>query len=963
MSLLPDIPIPQLSIQISAEGLDARTLENTITKVVRNQMLQLAHLQDVESRSRSGSATIDITLDHGTDMALSYIEANEKIDQVMSYLPKNIERPKVIPSNVSDIPVLYLNMSARDQSAVSHLELSNLAKRIIKRRLEQLDEIAFVDLHGWGQPEVIITPDRDKLMSLGQTTTIIERAVQGANISLGNVLIKDGHYEYHIRLDNRLGTINNIKSLLIHINGQVYALEELASVQLAEKDRRGAFLLDDRQGISLAVRKKADANNFDLRDRLDELMLSLEADYPLVQFSIANDQSYVLKSSFESLRSSLLYGLGFASLVLFFFFRNWRLPLLIILIIPISLVISLFMFYLIGLSVNIISLTGLILGVGLMIDNSIIIIENIDQHNRSHSLADAAVMGASDVIRPLISSALTTSSVFLPLILLSGMAGALFYDQALSIALSLGVSLVASYFILPVLAYQILSPTDTTSHDSIEHDEDIHGRLIAGVLRYRWFLIVLFLGILGSGYYLFSNVSKSLFPQITRSAYEMKIDWNESVGVDESEQRVKSLINQHNDTSLQHNVYLGEWQYLLFEENQNVNELIWQIYFSSPPSHQEVQAWKDAITQRHPTAEVDLYPVANVFDKIFRQEEVSVFARIQSLTSTSTIAVDEMQDLLQNLREAGVNCDMPPMDEYIDLTVDHRALSLYDINYQALVASLKSAFGANEISMLKGNNEFIPIQVSDGSSLQIDDILSQTKVYGKNGQSYDISSFVTLQPTSYYKTLEAGISGERLTIPLLQDPLKSMDKMKALLAKDARYSVSFDGPYFQTQSTIKELSKIGLLVLALLFLILAAQFESVIQPLIVVLTLPVGSIGALAALYFTGETLNIMSIVGIIILSGIDVNDAILKVDMFNKNRAKGMNLRQSIIKGSETRLRPIVMTTLTTVFAMTPILFSTGLGAELQRPLAIAIIGGLSAGTVASIVLVPVFYSLLSRK
>ncbi len=962
ISLLPDIPIPRITVHISAPDLDARTLENTVTRSVRSQLLQVNHLKDLESRTRNGSATIDLQLEYGINTNLSYIEINEKMDQIMTLLPKNLERPRVIQTNISDIPVFYLNMEVVDLDLTSHLELSEFAKRIIRRRLEQQEEIAFVDMHGLTEPEVVIQPRYTLLSALNISEDDLIQVIRQSNVDLGNVLIRDGHYEYYIRLNNRLSDIDDVRNIIVNLGNQNYNLSQLADISMSERERRGSFMRNDRRGLSMAIRKKAGSNNFALRQHMDELLTAFEKDYPNIRFSLANDQSKILQSSFNSLRQSLFYGLGFAGLVLFFFFRDWRLPLLIVLVIPIGLIITLFAFYLLGLSINIISLSGLILGVGLMIDNSIIITENIKQHQSKHSLAEACSIGANEVIRPLISSALTTCSVFLPLILLSGLAGSLFYDQALSISISLTASLIVSYFLLPVLAHLLFRKNHI--HHVLPHSSDnAHGKIINGIIKLRWPLLGLFMILLIACYYVFLLVDKEAFPQITRSEYQLSIDWNEPISLEESELRISALFDQLKEDIIKSNAYIGELQYLLLEEEQNLNEVDIVLYFNAPPTPSKLEKLNRDFKSQYPNSLLKVQPLANVFDRIFGSDPVPVYAHIQSIQSVSLPEPEQLQILIDTLRQYGFNQQMPPMNNYIQLNIDYEKLLLYNVSFDALLGKLKAAFRSNVITQLKSNDAFVPIQLTQLVRADIHDILAQQKVRTSGGDEHSLAHFVSLTNKEYYKTIPAGRSGERISLPLKTYEPTVLDKMRSLITSFNQYTVQYDGSYYDNQKTLNELLLIGLLVLALLYLILAAQFESFIQPLIIALTLPMGTLGALTALYLFGESLNVMSLVGIIVLSGIDVNDAILKVDIFNRNRSKGMDVRTAIIRGSEQRLRPIVMTSLTTILAMLPILYAVGLGGELQRPLAVALIGGLLSGTVASIVMIPVFYSIVYKR
>ncbi|MFT4566643.1 MAG: multidrug efflux pump subunit AcrB [Saprospiraceae bacterium] len=963
ISLLPDIPIPKISVHINAPNLDARTLENTVTRTVRNQLLQVSDLRDIESRTRNGAAIVDLTLDYGINTSLSYIEINEKLDQIMTYLPRNLDRPRVIQTSISDIPVAYLNISSLDQELISHMELSEFARRVIRRRLEQLDEVAFVDIHGISEPEIIVRPKHTLLTSLNISESDLSSAILQANIELGNVLVKDRQYEYNIRLDNRLTTVEDIRNIIISINRKPYALKDLADIETKQQQRRGSFLINKDQGVSLAIRKKASANNFTLKDNLDDLIASCKMEYPNIAFTISNDQSAILASSFDSLKTSLLYGLGFAGIILFFFFKDWRLPFLILTIIPISLLLTLFAFYILGISINIISLTGLILGIGLMIDNSIIITESIKRHQNTKPLSDACAHGAGEVIRPLISSALTTSSVFLPLILLSGLAGALFYDQAISVSVALVSSLIVSYFVLPVVANLILKESVGNDNSKITPKESFHHKLIDFIITWRWIVIILFVLLLGLLVFYSNILPQQAFPKITRTSYSLDIDWNESISLAENEHRSQEIYDEMDSLIMESNSYLGELQFLIVEDDQNINEAVINLYFNTSPSTDILDKTRAFIVKHYPSSSSTLKPLPNAFDRILGSDPIEVYAHIQSIRDRSMIAPEESQILLSQFGGIGFEFTDPPKNTFIQLHVDHERLLIYDVNYNDLIDQLKSSFRANVITKLKTNDAFIPIQVNQSSNQDLRHILSTHKVKTRNGAQHPLNQFVTISNQEYYKTITAGRSGERLTLPIPTYKEESLEKISKHINESQKYTIQYAGPYFENLKIMKELIIIALLVLALLYLILAAQFESLIQPFIIALTLPIGCLGAVLALHITGTSLNIMSIVGIIILSGIDVNDAILKVDMFNRNRRDGIPLRQAIIDGSGRRLRAIIMTSLTTGLAMFPILFSSGLGGELQQPLAIALIGGLLFGTIASIVLIPAFYYILYNR
>lgn len=961
VALLPDTPIPKLSVQISAPDLDARTLETTIVRTIRNQLLQVNNLNDISSRTHNGTAVINLDLKFGTNTDLASIELNEKMDQILTQLPKTLERPRVVKTNISDIPVFYFDLYVKDTSLITETAFSLFVKKTLRKRLEQIPEIAFVDIHGITKPEVIVIPKTDILLSLQADESVINEALLNGNMQLGNIILKDGAYQYNVRLSSKLNNIEDIKNIYVNINNHVYQLSELAEVRYTTIPKRGVFFYNDHSGASLAVRSKSNANNFKLRKALQDLLFDLEAHYPEIAFRLSNDQSKILEAAIINLRTSLYYGLSFAAIIIFFFFKDWRSPILIITTIPISIILTLFGFYLLDISVNVVSLTGLILGVGLMIDNAIIIIENIKYKSNKLDIKSSAVLGTNEVINPLISSALTTSSVFLPLILLSGLAGSLFYDQAISIALALTCSLLVSYFFLPILS-SLLFKKHRKKAD--KQQNNLHRTIITWTLNHRNLLIPVFIVLAGLTLIPYNLLNKKAFPRLTRMEFTLDIDWNEQLTLEENSNRYIFIKNSLTSLIDKSSAYIGELQYFFTDENQHLNEsqIIFQLKEAASISNIEKQL-KTTFKRNYPEANYSISPLQNVFDKVFNQDNNEVYAHIQSTTSLNLPTHIESQQLLSAIPLKYGEIFSLPLDKFIGINIRHEQLLRYDIDQSALLRKLKFLFRDNQLTYLRGGDELVPIQLSKSTSLSnIKDVLESAHIKNAQGVLLPIVSFIDIGIYQEYKSISSIRTGECLTIPFKKYSLELIQDVKNIINEYPNFIVQFSGSYFEGQQIRREILNISGVVFLLLFLILAAQFESIIQPLIVVMTLPIGILGALLALYVFGQSINIIAIIGIIIMSGIDVNDAILKIDIINKCVKDGMSLNEAIIVGSGRRIRPVLMTSITTILAMTPILFSDGLGAELQRPLAIAVIGGLIFGTIASILVIPMLYRVTAQ-
>jgi multidrug efflux pump subunit AcrB len=977
VSLMPDIDIPEITVQVVYPDIPAREVENTVLSKIRQQLLQVGHLDEIESESRDGSGVIRLKFNYGTDINYAYIETNEKIDDAMSSIPKDVDRPRVIKASATDIPVfnILVNRKANWQNEERFLEMSEFVRSVIIKRIEQLPEVAMVDQTGMSYPELAIYPDYEKLNSLGITTEELISSLKSNNISsIGNVMVREGHYQFSVQFKNYLKDLEDIGEIYIERQNRLFQLKDLARLELRTEKKIGMFHNREKQAICLSVIKQADARMEDMRLEISDLLDDFSVKYPELEFEIEKDQTSILRTSIGNLKQSLLFGAFLAIFIMFLFLKDFRSPLLIGISIPVSLVICFLIFYLAGISINIISLSGLILAVGMMIDNSIIVIDNIDQYIRKdHSLDDSCITGTNEVIRPLISSALTTSAVFIPLIFLSGISGALFFDQALAVTIGLIVSLLVSITLLPML-YRLLNLRRSGIRENrflarvnkINY-ERAYEKGFEHVFRFKEIYIVLFLSMLGLAYLLSQWIDIRRLPVIEQTELVAAIDWNEPIHVDENSSRTQALFTYLSDSVLQYSVLTGEQQFILNQtDKKGITECEVYIMASSSESIRRIEEEIKTFMQlNHSLATIEFSPPKNVFEALFADHSPDLVARIRDLKSESVPMVEEVNTLIAELDlPETVNLESIPLLDQVVIGIDPELLLLYQIDFNALQLGLRSAFNENQVDMLKTYQRFIPITIGDDPKTILE-IIDQTLVRNKAGQEIPLASLVSLSREQTYKTIKGGRDGEyiplniRGTDPGLEESIQVInDKVK----KDATLDLTFAGRFFTQKDMIRELLLVLLVSVLLLYFILAAQFESFVQPVIVLLELPIDIAGALFMLWLFGETLNLMSAIGIIVMSGIIINDSILKIDTINRARWSGMDTLSAIKLGGQRRLKPIIMTSLTTILALVPFLFFSGLGAELQKPLALAVIGGMTLGTLVSLYFIPLAYWILYR-
>lgn len=1054
VSLMPDIDIPEVTVQISLHNTPARELENTIVKQIRRQLTQIAHLADITSETRNENSIIHLKFEYGTDINFAFIEVNEKIDRAMNFLPRDIQRPRVIKANATDIPVFYLNLTTNSSefqvsdsklptetiattetvetpktseiSAPStpnpsnpelypvsqqFVELSRFASNVIRKRIEQLQEVAMVDMSGLVSSELLILPDNQKLRSLGINQETLVRLVESSNIKLGNLLIRDGQYQYNIRFSSTLQNKTDIENIYLKVNDRLLQLKDVASIIEHPQKQQGKVLHNGQDAVTIAIIKQSDARMSALKEKLNGLVTHFEQDYPAINFSITRNQTQLLDYSIANLGQSLAWGAVLAYLIMFFFMKDFKAPILIGITIPASLIISMLFFYLLGISINIISLSGIILGVGMMIDNSIIVIDNITQHrerlasfkfqissskltpstttetiettgtrsikrevSNPQTLVSSCVSGTNEVFRPMLSSVLTTCAVFIPMIFIGGISGALFYDQAMAITIGLLVSLAVSTTILPVyyrLMYRknaVNEPNRFLEKINLFQIEKLYQACFRLVMKRQllsWTVVALCL--LGAAI-LFADLHKSKLPPITRDEILLLVDWNEPIHLDENKRRSQELIAQTSHLLSDHTSLIGRQQFIMdHSSTASASEVVIYLKASDPENLEPLITEAGEFLESHyPQSLFQFKEAGNIFNMIFSDTEEPLVARLRAADDYGPQKVTFLQKVLSGIRAAvpGQAVAPLPLYEFTVLHTDPAKLLLYDVTFDGVYNKLKSAFNENQLFLIADNQDFVPVILGDQTQT-IGNLISNLFVTNKNNEQIPVRDLVSEVKSQDLKTIIAGKEGEYYPVSFdvgSQEAREIIPRLNQQLNTDRLYEVSFTGSLFSNKQLMRELALILLVSLALLYFILASQFESLSLPLIVLIEVPIDLFGAFLALKLGGSGINLMSMIGMIVMSGIIINDSILKIDTMNQLRSQGYSLMHALVEAGHRRLKPILMTSLTTILALVPFLFTTGLGSDLQRPLALAVIGGMTLGTLVSLYLVPLVYYYLKR-
>ncbi|MFA8451216.1 MAG: efflux RND transporter permease subunit [Bacteroidales bacterium] len=975
ISLLPDIDIPEINVQTQCPGKSAKQIEENIVKQLRNNFQQLDNIQDIQSESKNGSARIKLRFNHKTNLNIAYIEANEQLDRAMNSLPKDIERPQIIKASASDIPAFYINIipdSTYTSKNQNLLELSHLTEYTLKKRIEQIPEVGFVDLSGLEHPEIMIIPQKNKLHSLGFTEAKLKNALQNQHHISGNILIRNGQYQYHLNYGQDISNINDIRNLwLRNPSGKLSQIKDIAEIQKKKQLSNGQYYYNNKQSLLMAISKQADARMQDLSISVNQCLVQLRKEYPQFQFEISRDQTQLLRYSIQNLFQSLIWGIILSIVIMFIFLRQVREPLLMAISIPTSLIICMLFFYIFGISINIISLSGLVLGVGMMIDNSIIVIDNISQYlEKNLSLDSACSKGTTEVIRPLLSSALTTCSVFIPLIFLNDLSGAMFFDQAMAVCLGLLTSFLVSIFILPVI-FRLLYKNKKDLNVKAKNTpffklQKIYNKHIHTLLlRPRQNIGITFL-LIPIGIVLFIWIPKSGMPDIKQQAFIANINWNEPISIEENAKRCQDVYSSISSESKMLNIQCGQNQFTLnTENNMDINQSHFYILTNDKyPTDQLKEKIKSFILQSYPNCILEFSPPKTIFEQLFKGQQAMLSAKFYSKNNRplSNHELQEINTILQN-HNLIAKSSKHLLNEGIHLNIKSAKLLLYDIQIDQFKQKLKTVFNQNKCFDIQSGSSQFPIHIGRKES-DFNKRLISEKVANKKGIYYPIKEFIDIEKVQSFNSLKADHKGIYIQFDInTQEPELSIHKIEEATKNLSQINIAWEGDWLKTQDLLKQLIYVLGISILMLFFILAAQFESVTQPLIILLEILFDISGCLFLLIIFGQSLNLMSAIGIIVVCGIIINDSILKIDAINQLRRNGTPLLEAIHIGGSRRLRPIIMTSLTTILALIPLLFSSGLGADLQKPLALAIIGGMTIGTLISIYFIPMIYYVVYRK
>ncbi|MFH2052841.1 MAG: efflux RND transporter permease subunit [bacterium] len=991
VDLLPAINYPNLTVITNYADTPADDLTRLVTQPLEEVITGLAGVRRVVSKTREGVSTITVQYEWGTEMDFANLHLREAIDRV-SYqedFPEAADRPLILRWDPSARPIAIMVLEGDDPMA----RVTEFAREVVKPALEQINGVSQAEVIGGAEREILVQPDFGKLRLYNLTMEDLATALRVANISFPGGRIRKGPLHLPLRILGEFENLDEIRATEIPAAGPGITIGDVAVVEDTTKEPEGATLFGAQEVVSLHLYKEVGENTIETTAEVDKVLGILKDQYPALSYSFIYRDADFVQESFEGLWNSLLLGGVLALLVLFMFLMDFRSPVVVGLAIPVSIITTFAFLYFADVSLNLMSLGGLSLAAGMLVDNSIVVLENINRHLRlarktGKSTAEVCASAAAEVASPVVAATLTTVAVFFPVIYVPGIAGEFFRDQALTVTISLVVSIFAALLLQPMLSAHILKAPGDRPHlifrpfDAVfEAVRRRYHTALERVLDHKAvFLTVLVIALAASGW-LASGMRMAFMPDRTRGDFTLAMELPAGTPLemtyDKAAELAEFLAPMPEVETVYVQVGITEKTLASLKEYSAANTARIRVMLH-PGRHgrEDLERVRERLQPRLDALQGAVF--------VFREEGVGLREILASGEASFTLgivaekgeqALALAETLLPRLQAIeglqDVEMDRVLGNPTVEITVDRELALRYGLEPDALARELRNRIQGTVATTYNEIEQRIDIAVRLPRDLRYDlsSVLASPVQVGE-GKTVPLGSFVIQTTGTPVReivrldqrrqiTLAGDVTGRSLA-----DVWHDVDALLASLDVPEGAAFVTGGEQEEITNSFRDLGYALLLSALLVYMILAAQFESFLDPLIISAVLPVGVAGALVTLLLTGQTMNIISLIGMIALLGIAVNDAIVKVATIRRLRMEdGLGGREAILEASNLRFKPIMMTTVTTVLAMVPMGLGLGTGEQMQRPLAITIIGGLSIATMLTLFLTPVTYELLHRR
>lgn len=1038
LTLLPELTYPSLTIRTEYTGAAPAEVEQLVSKPIEETIGTVKGIRKIHSISKSGSSDVVIEFEWGTKMDNASIEIREKLDIVA--LPLDVEKPVILRFNPNLEPIVRLALTT-EETTISTRDLEQLriyAEETLKRRLETLPGVASVKLGGGLEQEIQVNIDSEKAALLNISIEQISQILRAENINSSGGQLKTDHQQLLIRTINQFQNIDEIKQLYVAKIGDTQVqLDDIATVSMGYKDRTSITRLDGQEAIELALYKEGDANTVNVANTIRTTMESLNENLPEgFHLTLVYDQSTFIEGAISEVKSGAIIGGLLAMLVIFLFLKQAGPTFIISLSIPVSVIATFNLLYGADISLNIMSLGGLALAVGLLVDNAIVVLENIARkREQGQNNTQAAVEGASDVASAIFASTLTTMAVFLPLAFVTGIAGQLFSDQALTVTFALLASLLVALTLIPTLSgraastlgntegmpafsplwqtpnkawklpfallrtlsllivrtlpfsiiwvisqfiriiawllSQLFRPLTFTTDVALKLFQNAYASLLHIALKQRLITAAVIVTLTSSSVLLLPKLGVELIPTMSQQEFYVEVKLPPGNAIEVTDHRLNQIASfLAEQTGVKHVQALsGTGSLMTTTAEQGGDHWGRLTVFLNEHADKTTKATISTALRQYAQKIPDItYHIKDpeLFSLDSPIEIVLTGYDLDDLQAASNQLVAVLQN---NSRFADVRATLQPGLPEATIVFDHARLSHLGLNaadVSKIIANNVAGDVATQYSMQDRKID-IRVRAQENRRDQLSDIAQLNISNNETEIPLSAVAHVSLKrgPSEITR-----VSQER--VALVRANLAYGDLGQGLTAAEiSLQQVKFpfgilghvSGQNEAMQSSFQSLQLALLLAVFLVYIVMASQFESLLHPLLILFSVPLAAAGSLLGLYITGTNISIIVFIGLIMLAGIVVNNAIVLIDRINQLRAQGNTIHTAITNAANSRLRPILMTTLTTTLGLLPLAISVGEGSEMRMPMAVTVIFGLIFATLLTLIFIPVLYSLTARE
>lgn len=976
IELMPDIDRPTLLVRTDYSGAPASEVEFRITEQLEGMLSGVRGVQQIESLSRQGQSLIFLTFEWGFDMDIAFLNVREKLDQARYMIPDQADRPQLVYSSASDEPIATIALqlaNVSNQEFSNRLSLKRWADQVFTRRLEQQEGIAQALLVGEVQPEVQIRFNPRFIDRYGLSLSQIQQAVSDANIFSSTGELRDGWYRYALKIESRIESLDDLRKtpIISLASGRVLLLEELAEVQMAEADPTSFALLDGEEVLNVLVKKEYGSNTVEVFETLENVLTEIRDQNPDILIEVIQEDASYIENSISNLLQTLLIGGVLAFLVLFLFLDDARSPFTIGISIPVSIFLTFVVMFLFDIQLNIISLSGLTLGIGLLLDNAIVVLENINRY-RQKGLGrfEAAREGTKEISLAVTASTFTTISVFLPLIFLGGFEGAFFRDLAATLSFSLIASLLVALFILPVFVAQISKGSKSkgvlsTVSEGLDKVVMAYERNLGRVIQKPLPIIVFALILLAGAAFAFMTTEKAVLPPDEPAKVDYLISMPGNTALRSAKQASADITKILRERTDQSNILsLGGYTdntNLKSITNEGLNRFTISIPVSGFEEAEDVDRIMNGIAQTYSSWSFQKMEEDAVGAVGIGRDAPVQFSVVGTDREFSVRVAEAFNEFLnRNYGETQLDLKYPQRIQAYQLQFKTQELLSYELTEAEVIRYLESLTRGSFITDWNRQDEQISIRLIGERDTNLD---PQEITLDMRDKIIPLTAVAEIARIDEAEQIERIRQSPILTY---NSDLTFMDwwwdggELQQLVNRfmqQSGHEIQIRGSALQVISLLKELGWLLMISVLLIYLILAIQYENLKYPFIIILAIPFAWIGSVFALYIGGISLNALSFMGILILTGIAVNDSILKVDFMRRYFDETGNLDEAIKQAGINRFRPVVMTSMTTILALIPMLVPFGDGYVLRQSLAVALMGGMVTSTFLTLYLIPLVF------